>query len=243
MQNAFTQPQAPATLTSKQQEVVSAFLRGVYNWMAGGLALTGLVAWLALSSETVFYSLFNSQTGQPTLLWWILAIGEFALVVGINSMINRISASTAGLLFAIYSALNGLTISGIFLVYTDASLASTFFIAAGTFAVVSIWAYSTKRNLVGWGPTLSMCLVGFIIASVVGMITGGSAFHLILGYMGVALFIGLIAYYTQWLRQMALSQHMDQETGNKMAVVGALFLYISFINLFLLLLRIFGDRR
>jgi len=243
MQNVFTQPQVPAILTSRQQELVSAFMRRVYNWMAGGLALTGLVAWWAQSSETVILALFNPQTGGPTMLFWLLAIAELGLVFGISGMVHRMSASTAGLLFVLYSALNGLTISFIFLIYTQASLVSTFFITAGTFAVVSVWAYSTKKDLSGWGQFLFMGLIGIIIASIVNMFLASPMIYWIVSYVGVGIFVGLTAYDTQWLKSVALSGEMDEETGGKLAIIGALKLYLDFINLFLMLLRILGDRR
>lgn len=243
MQNAFTQPQVPASLTSRQQELVSAFMRRVYNWMAGGLALTGLVAWWAQGTPAVVNALFNQQTGGPTGLFWLLAIGELALVFGLSGMINRMSASTAGLLFGLYSALNGLTLSFIFLVYTQASLVSTFFITAGTFAVVSVWAYSTKKDLSGWGQFLFMGLIGIVIASIVNIFLASPMIYWIVSYVGVGIFVGLTAYDTQWLKHVALSGEMDAETGNKVAVIGALKLYLDFINLFLMLLRILGDRR
>jgi FtsH-binding integral membrane protein len=243
MQNAFTQPQVPASLTSRQQELVSAFMRRVYNWMAGGLALTGLVAWWAQGSETVVQALFNPQTGGPTMLFWLLAIAELGLVFGLSGMVHRMSASTAGLLFGVYSALNGLTLSFIFLIYTQASLVSTFFITAGTFAVVSVWAYSTKKDLSGWGQFLFMGLIGIIIASIVNMFLASPMIYWIVSYLGVGIFVGLTAYDTQWLKSVALSGEMDEETGSKVAIIGALKLYLDFINLFLMLLRILGDRR
>ncbi len=243
MQTAFTPPPLPVTLNARQQEVVSAFMRRVYNWMAGGLALTGLVAWWAQGSETVIQALFNPQTGGPTMLFWVLALAELGLVFGISGMVHRLSASTAGLLFAVYSAINGLTLSFIFLIYTQASLVSTFLITAGTFAVVSVWAYTTKRDLSGWGQFLFMGLIGIIIASLVNMFLASPMLYWIVSYIGVGIFVGLTAYDTQWLRQAALSGQMDEETGGKMAIVGALKLYLDFINLFLMLLRVLGDRR
>ncbi|MBU4563421.1 MAG: Bax inhibitor-1/YccA family protein [Desulfarculus sp.] len=243
MQTTFTPPPLPAALSTQQQERVSAFMRRVYNWMAGGLALTGLVAWWAQSSEAVIGALFNPQTGGPTMLFWVLAIGELALVFGISGMINRLSSSTAGLLFGLYSALNGLTLSFIFLLYTQASLVSTFLITAGTFGAVSVWAYTTKRDLSGWGQFLFMGLIGIIIASVVNMFMASPMIYWIVSYVGVGIFVGLTAYDTQALKQIALSGQMDEETGNKMAIVGALKLYLDFINLFLMLLRVLGDRR
>ena len=146
-------------------------------------------------------------------------------------------------MFGLYSALNGLTLSFIFLVYTQSSLVSTFFITAGTFAVVSVWAYTTKRDLSGWGQFLFMGLIGIVIASLVNIFLASPMIYWIVSYVGVGIFVGLTAYDTQWLKQVALSGEMDAETGNKVAIIGALKLYLDFINLFLMLLRILGDRR
>ncbi len=243
MERAFNQPGQPSVLGERDLARVNAFMRRVYNWMAGGLALTALVAWWAQGSEAVIGALFNPATGGPTMLFWVLCIAELGLVFGLSGMVHKMSAATAGILFAVYSALNGLTISFIFLIYTQASLVSTFLVCAGTFAIVSIWAYTTKKDLTGWGNFLFMGLIGIIIASVVNIFLASPAIYWIVSYVGVGIFVGLTAYDTQQLKLMALSNDMDGETAAKVSIIGALKLYLDFINLFLLLLRIMGDRR
>ena len=245
MQTTFTPPPLPAALSTQQQERVSAFMRRVYNWMAGGLALTGLVAWWAQGSEAVLSALFNPQTGGPTMLFWVLAIGELALVFGISGMINRLSSSTAGLLFALYSRAQRPDPVLYFPALHPASLVAPFLITAGTFAVVSVWAYTTKRDrsqrlgpVLVHGPNRHRHRL-----ELVNMFMASPMIYWIVSYVGVGVFVGLTAYDTQWLKQAALSGQMDEETGNKMAIVGALKLYLDFINLFLMLLRILGDRR
>lgn len=219
---------------------VNAFMRRVYNWMAGGLALTGLVAWYTATTPAILRLLFT-PTG-PSMLFWILAIGELALVFVISGAINRLGSAVAGGLFILYSALNGLTISFIFLLYTGQSIVSTFLVTAGTFAAVSIWGYTTKRDLTGWGSFLFMGLVGIIIASVVNIFLRSPMMMWIVTYLGVGIFVGLTAYDTQQLKNLAQGG-LDEDAASKASILGALKLYLDFINLFLLLLRIFGSRR
>jgi uncharacterized protein len=243
MERAFNRPGLPTTLSDRDLDRVNAFMRRVYNWMAGGLALTALMAFWAQGTPAVVNALFNPATGGPTMLFWVLCIAELGLVFGLSGMVHKMSASTAGILFAVYSALNGLTISFIFLIYTSSSLVSTFFVCAGTFAVVSVWAYTTKKDLTGWGSFLFMGLIGIIIASIVNMFLASSAIYWIISYVGVGIFVGLTAYDTQQLKLMALSNDMDEEVAAKVSIIGALKLYLDFINLFLLLLRVMGGRK
>lgn len=219
-------------------EVQSEFIRRVYNWMGIGLATTAVVAMFTASSQTMLKFIF----GTP-MVFFGLIIAELGLVIALSAAINRLQASTAALMFFIYSALNGLTISAIFLAYTQASIASTFFITAGTFGAMSIYGYTTKRDLTSWGSFLFMGLIGVVIASVVNMFLHSESIYWLVTIGGVIVFVGLTAYDTQRIKAMAYQGFSDSEMERKGAVIGALRLYLDFINLFLLLLRLFGGRR
>ena len=238
------QYQQPYGGTLAQQEValVNAFMRRVYNWMAGGLALSALASWLVVSSPAVFGIFFNLQTGAPTMAYWVVLIGVFGMVIGLSAGIQRIKVGTAAGLFVVYAALNGVFLAPILLMYTSASVFKTFLVTAGTFGVTSIWATTTKRDLSGWGSFLFMGLIGIVIASVVNIFLGSAMIDWIVSLIGVGLFIGLTAYDTQLLRGMVL-QAANEVTVSKMAIFGALKLYLDFLNLFLFLLRFLGDRR
>ena len=214
------------------------FIRRVYNWMGLGLALTAVVALYTASNHALLsYILGNS------LIFFGLIIGQLALVIVLSAAINRIQASTAFLLFFVYSALTGLTLSVIFLAYTRASIASTFFVTAGTFAVMSFYGYTTQRDLTSWGSFLFMGLVGIILASLVNIFLHSEIIYWVVTYAGILIFVGLTAYDTQTLKAMAQAGFADEETERKSAVMGALRLYLDFINLFLMLLRVMGERR
>ena len=224
----------------RTEVVVNDFIRSVYNWMAIGLALTGFVALYVSSSETMLRLIF----GNP-LIFFALILAELGLVFSIAGMVNRMSAGTATSLFVLYSALNGVTLSFIFLAYTRSSIVSTFFICAGTFIGCSIYGWTTKKDLTSWGGFLMMGLIGIIIASLVNMFIRSSGMSMIISYIGVIVFVGLTAYDTQKLKNMALTQPADLDGAviRKGAILGALSLYLDFINLFLMLLRIFGTGR
>lgn len=219
-------------------EVQSEFIRRVYNWMGIGLATTAVVALFTASSQAMLQFIF----GTP-MVFFGLIIAELGLVIALSAAINRLQASTAALMFFIYSAINGLTLSAIFLAYTQASIASTFFITAGTFGAMSIYGYSTKRDLTSWGSFLFMGLIGVIIASVVNIFLHSESIYWLVTIGGVLVFVGLTAYDTQKIKEMAYQGFADSEMERKGAVIGALRLYLDFINLFLLLLRLFGGRR
>ncbi|MFO7986938.1 MAG: Bax inhibitor-1/YccA family protein [Desulfatiglandaceae bacterium] len=225
---------------SRTGVLVNDFVRSVYNWMAGGLALTGVVAYYVSNSETMMRLIF----GNP-IIFFVLIIAELGLVFSISGMVQRMSASTATGLFMLYSGLNGITLSFIFLAYTRTSIVSTFFICAGTFVGCSIYGWTTKKDLTSWRGFLMMGLIGIIIASLVNMFIRSSAMHVIISYIGVIVFVGLTAYDTQKLKNMALTQPADTDGSvvRKGAILGALSLYLDFINLFLMLLRIFGSSR
>lgn len=214
------------------------FIRSVYNWMGLGLATTAIVSLFTASSPTLLNLIFGNQ-----LVFFGLIICELLLVVGLSGAINRLQASTAALMFFIYSALNGVTLAVIFLAYTRASIASTFFVTAGTFGAMSIYGYTTKRDLTSWGSFLFMGLIGIVIASLVNFFLHSEAIYWVVTYCGIFVFVGLTAYDTQKIKEMAYQGFTDNEMQRKGAVLGALRLYLDFINLFLMLLRIFGRRR
>lgn len=222
------------------QERVNAFIQAVYGWMAAGLALTGLVAFATASSPSLFRLIVGNQ-----IIFFGLIIAELALVFILSSRVAKMSAGAATGMFIGYSALNGLTLSVIFLAFSSASIASTFFICAGTFAAVSVYGMTTKKDLTGVGNFMFMGLIGIIIASVVNMFVQSGAVATVISYIGVLVFVGLTAYDTQKLKHMALTQPDDLDGGTvrKGAILGALSLYLDFINLFLFLLHIFGGGR
>ena len=225
---------------TQTQVLVNTFVRSVYNWMAIGLALTGVVAFYIVNSPSIMQLIIGNR-----LIFFGLIIGELALVFSISARVHKMQASTATALFVLYAALNGATLSVIFLAYTKSSIASTFFICAGTFVACSIYGWTTKRDLTSFGGFLFMGLIGIIIASLVNLFLRSSAMYMIISYIGVFVFVGLTAYDTQKIKNMALTQPAGLEASavRKGAILGALSLYLDFINLFLMLLRIFGDRR
>jgi hypothetical protein len=231
------------SVSLKQTQVqtrVNEFIRSVYNWMAIGLGLTGFVAYYVANTPALVEAIFGNQ-----ILFFGLIIGELALVFTISARIQKMQASTATALFVLYSVLNGATLSFIFLVYTASSITSTFFICAATFVSCSIYGWTTKRDLTSMGGFMTMGLIGIIIASVVNMFFRSTGMSMIISYIGVIVFVGLTAYDTQHLKTMALNQPDGLEAGvvRKGAILGALKLYLDFINLFLMLLRIFGGGR
>ncbi|UCF94873.1 MAG: Bax inhibitor-1/YccA family protein [Desulfobacterales bacterium] len=229
----------PIRQQTQVQVRVNEFVRSVYNWMAVGLGLTGLVAFYVANSPSIRNLIFGNQ-----LLFFGLIIAELALVFTISARIQKIQAATATGLFLLYSGLNGATLSFIFLVYARSTITSTFFVCAATFVACSIYGWTTKRDLTSLGGFFMMGLIGIIIASLVNMFIRSSAVSMIISYIGVLVFIGLTAYDTQHLKTMALSQPAGLEAGviRKGAILGALKLYLDFINLFLMLLRILGNR-
>ena len=227
-------------LKRTQTEVqVNEFIRSVYNWMAIGLALTGIIAFYVANSETLLRIIFGNK-----IIFFGLIIGELALVFTLSARVHKMQASTATSLFVLYAALNGVTLSSIFLIYTQSSITSTFFICAATFTVCSLYGMTTKKDLTSLGGFMFMGLIGIIIASLVNMFVKSSGMALIISYVGVLVFVGLTAYDTQKLKLMARSQPHGLDAGvkRKGAIIGALTLYLDFINLFLMLLRILGNR-
>jgi len=227
--------------SSTQVQVrVNAFIRSVYNWMAAGLAITGVVAYYVASSPTLLNIIFGNR-----LVFFGLIIAELVMVFTLASRIAKMTAATATSVFVVYAVLNGATLSSIFLLYTSSSITSTFFICAATFGVCSVYGMTTRRDLTSVGQFMFMGLIGIIIASLVNLFVRSSAMAVIVSYIGVIIFVGLTAYDTQKLKQMALSQPEGLDAGvvRKGAIMGALTLYLDFINLFLMLLRILGTSR
>jgi len=217
------------------------FIRSVYNWMAVGLGLTAIVAYAVAGQMMANPAFFQTMR----TLFWVLVIAELGFVWYLSARIQMIRASTATMLFVVYATLNGATLSFIFLAYTMTSIASTFFICASIFLACSIYGMVTKKDLTSLGGFMMMGLIGIIIATVVNIFLQSSAMQMIIAYIGVVVFIGLTAYDTQKLKTMAVSLP-DNATGamvRKGAIIGALNLYLDFINLFIMLLHIFGGSR
>ncbi|MDY0132227.1 MAG: Bax inhibitor-1/YccA family protein [Desulforegulaceae bacterium] len=212
---------------------VNSFLQSVYNWMAIGLALTAVFAYIF--SEIIFL---------PPALFFVLAIGQLGIVFYLSARISKLEASTATSLFMFYAALNGVTLGWIVSAYTTASVAAAFIVCSATFAVTSVFGMVTKKDLTGVGNFMMMGLIGIIIASIVNIFLASSTIFWIVNYVGVIVFVGLTAYDTQKIKEMALSQPADLDNSaiRKGAILGALTLYLDFINLFIMMLRIMGDR-
>jgi FtsH-binding integral membrane protein len=213
------------------------FMQKVYGWMAAALAVTALTAMYVASNLNLVEIIIGNK-----LVFYALIFGELGLVIWLTSAMRTMSSTTAIMLFFAYALVNGLTLSVIFLAYTADSLAGTFFISGGMFMAMSAFGYFTKRDLTSWGSLLFMALIGIIIASVVNIFWKNDMFQLIISYIGVIVFVGLTAYDTQKIKQLHL-ENADSETQSKGAIMGALTLYLDFINLFLFLLRIFGRRK
>jgi FtsH-binding integral membrane protein len=224
-------------LSADAQLRQSSIMNQVYAWMTAGLLVTGAVAAYTANS----LSLLNLIYGNPFTIW-ILFILQIGMVIGLSAAIGRLAPATATALFLAYSALNGLTLASIFLVYTRASIAVTFFITAGTFGVMSLYGYTTKRDLTRFGSLLFMALIGLIIASVVNIFLRSPALYWIITYAGVLIFVGLVAWDTQKIKHLS-AQATDDISARRIAILGSLMLYLDFINLFLFLLRIFGRGR
>lgn len=214
------------------------FITRVYAWMSGALIVTGIVAAWAAFTPAVSQIIFGNRW-----VFYALIISELLLVVYLTSVINKIDAQTATFVFLSYAALNGLTMSVIFLLYTSASIASTFYVTAGTFGAMSLYGYYTKKDLTSFGNIAFMGLIGIIIASVVNMFMKNEMLYWVITYIGVLIFVALTAYDTQKIKAMAHISEEGSDEERKVAIMGALMLYLDFINLFLYLLRLFGKRR
>lgn len=215
-----------------------ALMQKVYTWMAFAMIITGVTAYGVANSPSLLGMIYSN----PVVLWGLI-IAELALVFGITGMINRLSLTTATLMFVAYSVINGAMLSSIFLVYTMNSIGQVFFVTSATFGVMAFIGYTTKTDLTSMGKILFMALIGIIIATVVNIFVGSTGLQTVTSYLGVLIFVGLTAYDSQKIKHMLYEQEVADEGAQKLALIGALTLYLDFINLFLYLLRIMGSRR
>ena len=218
--------------------VFPSLMRKVFSWMTLALVITGLTAYGIANNEALLFTLFE----KPWTLFVLIAV-ELGLVIFLSARINKLSLTTATIFFILFSVINGLTLAPIFIVYTGSSIAKVFFITAGTFAIMSLIGYRTKRDLSQMGRILIMALVGLIIASLVNLFLRSSGLDAILSYVGVLIFVGLTAWDTQKIKMMLNECEAPDEQAQKIALLGSLSLYLDFINLFLYLLRILGSRK
>ena len=224
----------------RQQEMTNAstfkvLMRKVYLWMTLALMITGITAAGVANSPNILALIYSSQ-----VVMWGIIIAEFGLVIYIIARLEKLSLSTATTLFALYSILNGVMLSSIFLLYSTAIISKVFFITAGTFGVTALYGYATKKDLSSLGNILFMALIGLVIATIVNVFMKSAMFDLILSYIGVIIFVGLTAWDSQKIKHMMMVQQDADESAQRLALIGALSLYLDFINLFLYLLRIFG---
>ncbi|WP_118985360.1 Bax inhibitor-1/YccA family protein [Photorhabdus sp. CRCIA-P01] len=232
-------PRSNGSIIQQAGTGLQTYMAQVYGWMTCGLLLTAFVAWYVSQNQNVVEYIFSNS-----VVFYGLVIAQLGLVFVLSGMINRMGASLATGLFMLYSALTGLTLSGIFKIYTGGSIATTFVVTAGMFGALSFYGYTTKRSLSGLGSFLFTGLIGIILASLVNFWLKSEALMWAVTYIGVVIFAGLTAYDTQKLKEMGEDLDVnDKENLRKFSIVGALTLYLDFINMFLMLLRIFGDRR
>ena len=217
-------------------DVLNPFLRAVYGWMAAGLGITAITSWIVASSPPLVYAIATNR-----LLFWAVIIAQLGVVFTLSARVARLAPATAAILFVVYAALTGLTLSLVLLMYTGQSIATTFVVTAGMFGAMALYGTTTSRSLMGLGQFLFMGLIGVVLASVVAIFWHNDAFQFAISFIGVIVFTGLAAYDAQRLKQMALSVPSGQ--SGSYAIVGALALYLDFVNLFMMLLRFTGNRR
>jgi FtsH-binding integral membrane protein len=217
-------------------EQINAYLRGVYGWMAAGLAITAVTAWIVGSSPVLVHTVVTNR-----LLFWGLIIAQLGIVLGLSARVQHLAPGTAGMLFVVYSVLTGVTLSVIVLAFTGESIATTFVVTAGMFGALAFYGSTTRRDLAGFGSFLFMGLVGLVLAAIVGLFWHNDALQFVISFVGVIVFTGLTAYDAQRLKAMALASPGGQTGAYE--IVGALALYLDFINLFLFMLRFTGQRR
>lgn len=227
-----------ASSTTTTQAMVSSLFKSLYMQMAAALAVTGLTAYF-LSQSAPFW---NMLAANPSSIWFII-IAQLGLVIWLSARVMKMSMGAATIMFILYSVLTGVTLSSIFLVYNIGTIATTFFVTAGTFLAMSLVGYLTRMDLSRVGNVLYMMLIGLIIATLVNLFVASTTLYWITTYAGVIIFVGLIAWDTQKLRTLFVEYGTTDESGQKLALLGALTLYLDFINLFLYLLRIFGSSR
>jgi uncharacterized protein len=243
----FTKYNTSAEMSMKYDAGLRAYMIKIFNLMAIALAVTGFTSYFASNSEVFFNIMYtkNADGGQGiSPLGWVIQLAPLFMVFFFSYKINSISEKSARMLFWTYSVLMGLALSPIFLMYTGESIARTFFISASIFGAMSIYGYTTKKDLTSMGSFLIMGVIGILLASVVNMFMGSSALAFAISVIGVIIFTGLTAYDVQKLKNIYLqSGRMNEASLSKVAISGALTLYLDFINLFLMLLRLMGDRR
>lgn len=247
----MTTAQSSNSRAAAVDEGLRSYMLNVYNYMASGLAVTGVLALLVFQSEalmSLFYQLQPTENGSLMLvgmkpLGWVVAFAPLAVVIFLSARLNQMSFQTAQISFWGFAALMGLSLANIFLLYTGASIARVFFISAGTFGAMSLYGYTTKRDLTGFGSFLMMGVFGIIIASIVNIFLKSTMLYFAVSIIGVLLFVGLTAYDTQRIKNTYYAVAGQPEFMGKAAIMGALSLYLDFINLFIMLLRLFGDRR
>lgn len=230
----FSQFYTPEQIKAEQ----ASFMAKVYGWMTAALIVTGFISMFVASSPELLVTIVGNK-----LFFYGLLIAEVGIVWWLSSRVQSMSANTATLWFFLYAILNGMTLSVIFVVYTASSIASTFFITAGTFGAMSAYGYFTKRDLTSWGSFLFMGVIGLVIAGIVNIFWQNDMFGMIVSAIGVLIFTGLTAYDTQKIKEMNIIGNAGTNEDRKEAVMGALTLYLDFINLFLYLLRLLGGRR
>lgn len=232
-------PNTSTVAQSGVRSIASVFMRQVYQWMTAGLALTTVVAFAVAGSPAIQQAIFGN-----TLVLILMVVAQFGLVIALSAAVHKMSASTATGLFLLYSAVTGATLSSIFVVYPVASIANAFLVTTGTFLAMSVYGTVTRRDLTAMGSFLFMGLVGLLIAMVVNIFLQSSMMDFIISCLGVLIFTGLTAYDTQKLRQFGENAPLDDGTAvRRGAILGALTLYLDFINLFLMMLRLFGGNR
>jgi len=240
-QNPYDSQSVPNT-NVRETAMAAAFpalMRKVYVWMTLALAISGLAAYYVATTPSLVHTIFSSQ-----MIFWGIAIAEIALVIGLSAAINKMSFPVAATLFAVYAILNGVLLSSIFLAYSASSITTTFFVTAGTFAAMAVIGSITKTDLTKLGSILLMALIGIIIASIVNIFLKNTMMDLIISAIGVLVFVGLTAYDAQKIKNLFLEYgHEVNDTTQKIALLGALSLYLDFINLFLYLLRFLGRSR
>jgi len=225
---------AQVSVRSPLAEQASAFLSAVYGWMCAGLAITAATAWWVAASPSIMSTILGNRA-----VFWLLALAQLGIVFVLSARVQQLTAATAAMLFIVYSALTGVSLSFMLLTFTGESVATTFLVTAGMFAVLAIYGTATGRSLGGLSQVLFMGLTGVVLASIVGIFWHNDAFQFVLSLVGVAVFSGLAAYDAQRLKVMAL----EAPASSSHAIVGALALYLDFTNLFLFLLRFTGSRR
>jgi len=235
-QPSWQQPREPALTSGISDERVTAFLARVYGWMFAGLLVTAVTAFLVASSPLLIETVYANRA-----VFWVIVIAQFGVVIYLSARVDKLQPATAAALFLLYSALVGLTSAVILLVFTGASIAQTFIITAGMFGATAIFGTITKRSLAGLGQFMFMGLIGLVLASIVGIFWHNNALQFVISVVGVIVFTGLTAWDAQRMKQMAVA--LPEGRAGAYAVVGALSLYLDFINLFFFLLRFMGNRR